>query len=127
MQTPQSNACASATNLAALMGQYAAFMKAVNQWLTDYNQNTWDTYWAQLPTAATNADGTIGAADGTPTSTHVITVPSGSPLNMTRNQLITAKALLSSLQTLYSQAGGTLTVPNQAPAQTAALIAPNIT
>lgn len=122
MNTPQNNAIASAQALASIMGQYISLMNSINAYLTDYNINVWDTYWAQLPTAAVSADGTIGSADGTPTSTHPITVPSGSPLLMTRNQLITAKALAGTLQTLYTQAGGTLNVPNQSPATTAAIL-----
>lgn len=125
MNTPQVSACNSAVQLSQLMADYILFMKSINAWLNDYNQNTWDTIWAQLPTAATNADGTVGTADGTPMSTHVITAPSGSPLYVTRNQLITAKTLASTLATLYTQAGGSLTVPNQAAAQTASIIAPN--
>lgn len=77
-----------------------------------------------MPTAATNADGTIGVADGSPNGANRITAPVGSPLLMSRNQLITAKALIDTLTTLYTQAGGTIAVPNQSPATTAALLAP---
>lgn len=125
MQTPQANAIKAAQSLASLMTSYVSFMNAVTAWRADNSVNTWDAIWVQMPTAATNADGTIGVPDVIPVSTNRITVPAGSPLLMTRNQLITAKSLLDTLVTLYGQAGGTLAVPNQSPATTAALLAPS--
>jgi hypothetical protein len=125
MDTPQVNAVKSANQLASLMGQYIQFMKAANAWLADNDRNTWESTWANLPTAATNADGTIGAADQAPTSGRLITVPAGSPLLMSRNQLVKAKDLLTTLQTLYTQAGGTVAAPAQPASQIAASVAPN--
>lgn len=127
MQTKQTNALNSATNLSVLMAKYIAFMNSVQAYLADYNQSTWDAVWSQLPTAEVNADGTLGTADGTPNNARPITVPAGAPLLMSRNDLIGAKALLDVLNTLYTQAGGTVSVPAQAPAKTAALLAPNTT
>lgn len=126
MPTPQQQAVASAQNLAALAAQVIHLGNAIDSWLKDYNQNIWDTYWNAMPTAAISTDGTIaGSNDVSPNAAHPINVPVATPLLMSRNQLITAKTAVSTLQTLFAQAGGTLTVPNQAIVQTCALIAPN--
>ena len=127
MQTPQANAITAAQQLASIMSAYVNLMSQINSWMTDYNQNNWDTYWQHMATVSINTDGSRAASnDGSPTNTNPLTLPVGSPILFTRNSLITAKALATTLQTLYSQAGGTLTVPNQAPQVTAAILAPNL-
>lgn len=126
MPTPQQQAINSAQNLSALAAQAIHLSNAIDSWLKDYNQNIWDTYWNAMPTAAINTDGTIAASnDVSATATHPINVPATTPLLMTRNALITAKTAMSTLQTLFAQAGGTLTVPNQAIIQSCSLVAPN--
>lgn len=190
-QTTAQSAQASALALAALMAQSQTLYGALSNWLTDYSQNTWDTYWSQMPTCSVNADGSLGPIDvtagtgtvavtlssalltfsasqtglagkwitingdatnglylvssgattvwtlsanyngstasaagwntSTPNSAHPIFAPY---LLLSRNSLITAKTALSTLQTVFSQAAGTVTMPNQTILQTAAILAP---
>jgi hypothetical protein len=42
-----------------------------------------------FPTAAVNADGSIGTADASPNVAHPITLPAGAPLNKSYNDLTT--------------------------------------
>ncbi len=193
MATPQQAAVASAQNLAALAVQIQQLGKAMNAWMTDYNQNIWDTIWSKLNTVAVEADGTTGLVDtvagsgtvavtngqaaitfsasqtglvgkyltvtgdptngvypilsgsgtawvlgmafagstggtsawgiATPVNTDPISVSSG--ILPTRNALITLKTAVATLQTVISQASGTVTMQNQAIIQSCALVSPN--
>jgi hypothetical protein len=62
------------------------------------------TIWSNLATFAWNADGSTGAADGTPNTAHPISV---SGLNRSEAQLAAGVQLLADFQTFV--AGGALT------------------
>jgi hypothetical protein len=67
-------ALAMANQLIALSAQFKSIydqMVAFNTRNTDLSP---DTQWRQMATAAVNADGSIGTADGTPVLAHPITV-----------------------------------------------------
>jgi hypothetical protein len=97
-QTKQALAIAAAQAVAAYMAQLAAVHDAVNGFIATYNDNTYDIIWQQLPTTAVNADGTVGAADGTPNTAHPIAVPTNNPLLVARNDLLTAVGCLQNFQ-----------------------------
>lgn len=62
-----------ANQLVALCQQIKNVSDAVTQFNTRNTDVSPDAYWRQMPTAGVNADGTIGAADGTPNLAHPIT------------------------------------------------------
>ena len=119
MPTPQQNAVTSAINLAALANQAEQLNNAIVAWLTDYNQNIWDTYWAQMATVTVEADGSLaGSNDTTPNNAHPINVPAATPLLIARNNLITLKTAIGTLATVFTQAGGAVPMPTQTIVQT---------
>lgn len=102
-QTKQQLAITAAQNLAALMLQLKNAHDAVNAFMTTYNDNTYDTYWAQFPTVTINPDGTMaGSNDGAPNTAHPINVPAGTPLLVARNDLITAIGCITNFQSFMT-------------------------
>jgi hypothetical protein len=71
-QSPQQSAIAGAQALAALMTLAKQLRDQGAALLTARNSEGWDAIWAALPTAALSADGSLGAADGTPNNAHPI-------------------------------------------------------
>ena len=126
MPTPQQAAITSAQNLAGIAAQAEILNNAIAAWLLDYNQNIWDTYWAAMATVTVQADGSLATTnDSTVNNTHPINVPSATPLLISRNALITLKTAVGVLATAFSQAAGTVAMPNQSIVQSCALAAPN--
>jgi hypothetical protein len=72
--TKNDTALGMANQLISLCGQ----LKAASDAFTAFNQRNTDlspdTFWRQMATAAVNADGSIGAADGAVNLAHPITV-----------------------------------------------------
>lgn len=97
-QTKQQTAVAAAQAVASLMLQMAQLHDSVNAFLVKNANNTYDGQWATLPTAVFNADGTVGTTDGTVNNAHPINVPTGAPLLVTRNDLLTAVGCLTNFQ-----------------------------
>jgi len=64
-QTKQQTAIAAAQAVASFMQQLANLQDQITVFLTRNTDNTYDTYWQHLPTAAINANGTQGAYDQT--------------------------------------------------------------
>ena len=73
MATQQERALASATALQALMTRFRDLRRDVDEYLAQFNSEAYQAVWNGLPTAAWNADGTLGAADASPVPTHPIT------------------------------------------------------
>ena len=70
----QQSAINAAQNLAGLMGQFVALRQGAKAFVDAYNSEAYNTTWTNMATAALNADGSIGTADGTPNTAHPITV-----------------------------------------------------
>ena len=71
--TQQERALASATAQQALRARFRDLRRDVDEYLAQYNSGGYAAVWNNLPTAAWNPDGTLGAADPTPVTTHPIT------------------------------------------------------
>lgn len=63
-----------------------AYQQAVSLALENTDEG-YATLAASFPTAASNPDGSVGTADGTPNTAHPITIPLGSPLNKSATAL----------------------------------------
>ncbi len=64
-QTKQQTAIAAAQTVASFMNQLAQLQDQITAFLQRNTDNSYDTYWQQLPTAAINANGTQGPYDQT--------------------------------------------------------------
>lgn len=73
-QSPQASAIQAASDLANLMSLAKQLRDQGAAFLARRVSEGYDATWAAMATAALNADGSIGAADGTPNATHPITV-----------------------------------------------------
>lgn len=71
-QTKKAAAVAGANTLIGLMSQFEALRSQGAEAVKQYNSEGWGTTWAAMPTAALNSDGSLGTADGSPTSGHPI-------------------------------------------------------
>ena len=72
-QTKQATAFQGVTDLVSIITQAIALRVAIEGFLDRYNSEGYNTIWSNLPTAAQNADGSIGSADASPVLTHPIT------------------------------------------------------
>jgi hypothetical protein len=70
--TQQSAGVRAANTLQSLMQQMMSLRAQINDFVLQYNDNSWGTLWAAWQTAALLADGSLGAADGSPVVTHPI-------------------------------------------------------
>jgi hypothetical protein len=64
--TKQQAAINAAQTVTGLMQQMITLYHACDNLNKSYNSEGYSTTWAAMPTAAQNADGSIGATDGTP-------------------------------------------------------------
>lgn len=83
--TLQTTAVNMANQALALGQQLASLDDLIGAYMTAYAAVVPDTQWIAMATAAVGADGSQGAADGTPNNAHPITVAG---LNKSRSQLI---------------------------------------
>jgi hypothetical protein len=126
MPTKQANAIAAAQSLQQLVSRLIGLYDAAQAWSTDYNQNVWDTVWSAMPTVNILADGTPASSnDATPNTAHPINVPVGTPLLISRNDLINAVTLLQSFQNFMTFTTGTIAAPGQSNIKSASLVSPN--
>lgn len=126
MPAKQTNAIAAAQNLVALQSQLLQLYSRASTWLNDYNQNIYDNQWSAMPTVTVTAEGLPAATnDATVNLNNPINVPVGSPLLLSRSQLVNGVTLLQKLQTFMTQAGGTMPLSTQTNLTTAAQLAPN--
>lgn len=87
MAAPQASAVAAANQLVALMNQARLLRASINEFVNQYNSEGYSSAWNAMATAAQNADGSLGTADGTPVTTHPITT-AGMPAGRTATQLV---------------------------------------
>src|SRR6516225_5321101 len=71
---PQQAALQGITDLFNIINQAVALRVAIEGFLDRYNSEGYSALWNNFPTAAVNADGSIGAADATPNPAHPITL-----------------------------------------------------
>jgi hypothetical protein len=106
----ESQAIGVANTLLTTAQSLVGLINTINQISAQYTQLTLGTVFAAMPTAAPNADGSLGAVDSTPNVAH----PINSPLlqtsqGLTLNRDISANdigSLLTFLQAVASLAAG---------------------
>lgn len=74
MATKQDKAVVAANALIGLAGQFQALYQAAVAFNSVYNSEGYSTTWGNFPTAAQATDGSLGAADATPTAGHPIDI-----------------------------------------------------
>lgn len=97
--TPQQNAINLANSLLAVMGSLSNLKQQIDQIVSIYNAEQVNTVWSAMATAALNADGSLGAADASPVTTHPITVGS---INKSEAQLISGMTCIEQLQNFFN-------------------------
>lgn len=105
MATKQDVAVAKANELITNL----AFLKQLRLWMNDfllaYNSEAYNTTWAALATALQSANGTLGAADGSPVVANPIdTRIAGQTLSkaVSSNTLVQGVVLLQNMQKLLT-------------------------
>ncbi len=97
--TPQENAINLANSLLAVMGSLSNIKQQIDQIVSIYNAEQVSTIWSAMATAALNADGSLGAADASPVTTHPITVGN---INKSESQLISGMTCIEQLQNFFN-------------------------
>jgi hypothetical protein len=102
--TPQSQAVNLANDLLGVMTQIQAARDAADELLKKYTADNTSAIWNALPTAAQNADGSLGTADGTPNNAHPIDtrVISTLTIPLPANSLVNGVALLQALDAFFT-------------------------
>lgn len=70
--TPQSQAVNGVNDLLFVMQQLQQVRATVDNYLRQWTANGYATLWNAMATTAQNADGSLGTADGSPNTAHVI-------------------------------------------------------
>ncbi len=102
--TKQSRAINAANSLMAIAQQLSGLRATINQFVTQYNSEGYSGVWSSLPTAAQNADGSLGAADGASTPGHPIDTRIVTALNkaVTAAMLTSGVTLIEQLQNFFN-------------------------
>jgi hypothetical protein len=107
--TKKDAAVNAANALIGIMQQLKALRQQVNDFVTQYTQENYSAAWNAFATAAQNADGSLGGADGSPNTANPIdtrvTNQSGLSKAVTATQLVNAVATLQDLQTFLTGSG----------------------
>jgi hypothetical protein len=107
-QTKADAAIAAANQLIGIMAQLKGLRATLTDFVKAYNSEGYGTTWGNLATAAQNGDGTLGAADGTPTAGHPIDtrVATQAALQkaVTGTMLTNGVTLLQQLQNFFGNA-----------------------
>lgn len=113
--TKQTRALNAANSLMAIAQQLSALRATVNQFVTQYNSEGYSTVWSNLGTCAQNSDGSLGTADGSPTSGHPINVGTYTSLNkaVSATQLTGGVTMIEQLQNFFTNAAVTTGNYNQ--------------
>ncbi len=102
MATRCDAAVSAANQLVSIMQQFSNLRQTVNQFVQQYNSEGYSTLWTAWPTAAQNADGSLGAADGTPQASHPLDNRQANIAALqkvaTSNQYVNAVAMLMAFQ-----------------------------
>lgn len=85
-QTQQAAAISFYQQVASIQTQMLSLLAQIKPLLTANTDQSYATVLSNFPTGAQSADGSIGAADGSPNVAHPITIPLGAPLNKSANQ-----------------------------------------
>lgn len=107
--TKQTRALNAANSLMSIAGQLAALRATINQFVTQYNSEGYGATWGNLGTCAQNTDGSLGAADGSPTAGHPINTGTYPTLNkaVTAAQLTSGVSLIEQLQNFFGNSAVT--------------------
>ncbi len=108
MATRQDGAIAAANALIGIMQQFRSLRQTVNDFVQQYNSETYNTFWNAFATAAQNSDGSLGTADGAPNNAHAIdtrvTALAALQKTVTANQLVNGVAMLQAFQSFLTNA-----------------------
>jgi hypothetical protein len=96
----QNKAIIAANQLATYATQLQQLRQSMNDFVTQYNTQQYSGIWAAWPTAALNADGTLGTADVTPVAANPIRLAEMAKA-VSKNQLTNAVNLVIQLQNLF--------------------------
>jgi hypothetical protein len=107
MNNKQQNAIDAANTVVTLMQQAKTLAEGIDAFLAKDGDENYLATWALLPTAAQIADGSIGTNDASPVATNPITVPAGSPLYRSKNQLANGRQLLVDLKAFLTNSAVT--------------------
>jgi len=104
--TQQSAGVNGANLLYNAVQQLRLLRSAVNEFVTQYNDNSWGTVWAAFATAAVNADGSLGQADASPNAAHPIDtrIISGLQSDRSVNDMTSAVTALEAFQSFLTGA-----------------------
>jgi hypothetical protein len=101
MQTKQQIAIAVAQQLSAYLIQLKQLDENLQDLNNQYNEEGLSNVWAAMPTAAVNADGTVGAADGSPVASNPTAVGG---INKSKNALVNGIVLAQQLHGFLTNA-----------------------
>jgi hypothetical protein len=107
--TQQSRAIEVANGVIAVAAQINALCTQINDLLIRFGAGNVNTVMAALPTAAQNADGSLGTADGAPNAAHPIdprVVPTIARA-ISSNDFIATVAVLQDVQKFWTGSAGT--------------------
>lgn len=90
----------SADDLISLMEQFSELRRETGEFINRYNSENYSTIWGALPTAALNADGSLGTEDAQPNTAHPIDTRIVTDLTRacTQGQLIAAVTFIMDYQ-----------------------------
>lgn len=113
--TPQSQAINETNDLLIVLQSVQQTRSLWLDWRKKRDAANLGTIWAAWPTAAQNADGSLGAADGTPVGSHPIDTRIAGVANLlmprTPNDLANMSTLLDGLEAFIN--GGAVTQANR--------------
>lgn len=112
MATPQTQAIQIANTVISTAAQVQTLYQNIGNLIQQYNDIGASTYWAQFSTCATNSDGSLGSADGSPNTAHVMDtrVVTGINRAISANAL---SALVSVYESFKNSLDGTADWPQQ--------------
>jgi hypothetical protein len=103
--TKQAAALTAANTIIQACQSLTTLRTSINQLVTQYNSEDFSTVWSNLATAALNDDGSLGAVDSAPNTTHPIDtrVAANTALNkaVSQAQFVNAVAMLEQLQNFF--------------------------
>lgn len=104
--TPQSQAINGANDLLFVMQQLQQVRATVDNYVRQYVAANYSAEWNAFPTAAVNADGSLGTADATPNTARPIDTRianvSGLQVPLSATNLVNGVALLQALQAFFT-------------------------
>lgn len=109
--TALDQAISGANQLINLCQTFKALRQQLNDFVTAQSSEGWQATWAAMATAAQNADGSLGAADGSPNVAHPIdtrvTTQAALAKAVSKTKLTNGVVFLQQLQNMLTNAGVT--------------------